>query len=214
MARRTTKSSSGTSKTAAKSRAKSTRSAGRSRPSTKATARKRSAPKATAGKRSPSMETGTKRSPRRQSGARAHQRRPGRSARASSRARASRLPSRRSSRRPRSQSWPGAQPSPGSPSSRPAWRSSPSIAATRWATAWSVPESGLASWAATSSTPVTPRRTSATHCRNSTRRGAIGLALNAREALVRTRAVADEPPVAIALARPEPVREQKQSCRA
>jgi hypothetical protein len=62
MARRATKSSSGTSKTPAKSRAKSTKSAGRSRPSTKATARKRSAPKATAGKRSPSTETGTKRS--------------------------------------------------------------------------------------------------------------------------------------------------------
>ncbi len=62
MARRTTKSSSGTSKTAAKSRAESTKSAGRSRPSTKATARKRSAPKATGGKRSPSKETGTKRS--------------------------------------------------------------------------------------------------------------------------------------------------------
>jgi hypothetical protein len=62
MARRTTKSSSGTSKTAAKSRARSTKSAGRSRPSTKATARKRSAPKATAGKRSASMEAGTKRS--------------------------------------------------------------------------------------------------------------------------------------------------------
>jgi hypothetical protein len=62
MARRATKSSSGTSKSAAKSRAKSTKSAGRSRPPTKATARKRSAPKATADKRSPSKETGTKRS--------------------------------------------------------------------------------------------------------------------------------------------------------
>jgi hypothetical protein len=62
MARPTTKSSSGTSKTAAESRAKSTKSVGRSRPSTKATARKRSAPKATAGKRSPSKVTANRRS--------------------------------------------------------------------------------------------------------------------------------------------------------
>jgi hypothetical protein len=62
MARRTTKSSSGTSKTAAKSRAKGTESAGRSRSSTKATAGRRSAPKATGSKRSPSREAGAKRS--------------------------------------------------------------------------------------------------------------------------------------------------------
>ena len=62
MAQRTTKTSSGTSKTAAKSQAKSTKSPGRSRASTKATAGKRSPSKTTAGKRSPSRATGNKRS--------------------------------------------------------------------------------------------------------------------------------------------------------
>jgi hypothetical protein len=62
MAQRATKSSSGTSKTATKSRAKSTKSAGASRPSTKAAGRKRSAAKATASKRSPSKATTSKRS--------------------------------------------------------------------------------------------------------------------------------------------------------
>ena len=62
MTRRTTKSSSGTSKPAAKSRANRTKSDVGGRPSTKATARKRSPLKATAAKRSPSKATANKRS--------------------------------------------------------------------------------------------------------------------------------------------------------
>ena len=62
MAQRTTKSSSRTSRTAAKSPAKSTKSSGRRRPATKATRRKRSDSKTTARKRSPAKETGNKRS--------------------------------------------------------------------------------------------------------------------------------------------------------
>ena len=178
MARRTTKSSSGTSKTAAKSRAESTKSAGR-------TARQPKPLPASARGRRRRGQTLPLEGDRNEAlileGNRAHalfSDDPGEALAQQSRS-ASRLPSQRSSRRPRSHSWPGAPPSPGSPSSRPAWRSSPSIAGTRWATAWPAPESGLASWAATSNTPVTPRRTSATRYRNSTRLAAIGSALNA-----------------------------------